>query len=890
MSSIETLPFAAWPTARKIVAGVFVVIGSVALACAAAYMAGVLFLVLNKADPRQAHLTSITHYWSVYADDVRLRKKLQIATGVSGLCLLVLAPAGLFFAARRQRPLHGDARFASAAEVARSGLTRGDKPGILIALDGDRFLSLGGQLSVMLSAPTRSGKGVSVVIPNLLHWSDSVVVLDLKGENYRVTSGFRAQTDNAVFAFSPFDPNARSHRWNPLSAVRTSRLHRVGDLLSIGQVLFPNDGGGTSSEAFFNDQARNLFLGLGLLLLETPALPRTIGEMLRQSSGRGLPLKDHLARLIAQRRGSKKPLSSECVDALQRLMSNSENTLSSVVATFNAPLTIFTDPKVDAATSADDFNLADVRRRRMSIYFRVPADQTANARPLLRLFFSQLVSLNTRVLPEDDKSLKLQCLLINDEFTTMGRVDAITHGAAFLAGYNLRLLTVVQAMSQLDALYGEKEARTFATNHGLQILFAPREQRDADEYSAMLGHFTQRVTTRGRSRSFSARASSSASSNESDQRRALLLPQEFKELGSERLVVIFENCRPILAEKLRYHHHDKFLHRLLPAPVVPRMDMKGHRAWVEQRWRAVEKELAAGQEFNIDQLAGDIHGLPPLAELPPEKAADFLIDMVSDAPPDQPTAGGSIEAAPDADGVLSAEPDVQPATSTRTWRTAMRRGLPLVTCVLFLPWLLALCACATPPGSPSVDESRRRPANVRADVELQICSNDLYNTRLLQAQAQRRAQTAVVALDRVAAHQRMLAGVQATIAPQDSANRVFTVHFGFGDASVAVPDDIATTLVESAKSAPLIVLRGRTDGSGDAPAESRIAQARATAVRDYLVAAGVDPARIRATYQPSGDHLADNASDAGRRLNRRVEIEVYGVLPVPFDPAAFARR
>ena len=194
-----------------------------------------------------------------------------------------------------------------------------------------------------------------------------------------------------MYAFSPFDDAARSHRWNPLTAVRTSPLHRVGDLLAIGQVFFPNDGGSTSSEAFFNDQARNLFLGIGLFLLETPALPRTIGEMLRQSSGQGQSLKEHLSGAIAARRKEGRSLSDECVDALQRLLTNSDNTLSSIVATFNAPLTIFADAVVDAATSADDFRLEDVRRRRMSIYVRIPPNRLANARPLLNLFFSQLV-------------------------------------------------------------------------------------------------------------------------------------------------------------------------------------------------------------------------------------------------------------------------------------------------------------------------------------------------------------------------------------------------------------------------------------------------------------------------------------------------------------------
>jgi type IV secretion system protein VirD4 len=665
MSSVAALPFSAWPAGRKVVATVFAATGYIALAGAAVYLAGVLFLLLNKANPRQVQFISIVHYWGLYADDAQLRKKLQLSIGVSGVGLLILLPAGLVAAARPRRALHGDARFASPAEVDRAGLKGvNGNPSILIGRHRGRFISLPGQLSVMLSAPTRSGKGVGVVIPNLLNWPDSVVVLDIKGENYDITAGYRAAHGQAVYAFSPFDEHARSHRWNPLTTVRSSPLHRVGDLLTIGQVFFPNDGGGTSSEAFFNDQARNLFLGLGLVLLETPMLPRTIGEMLRQSSGKGRSLKDHLTGLITQRRDEGNTLSEECTDALQRLLSNSENTLSSVVATFNAPLTIFADAVVDAATSADDFRLEDVRRRRMSVYVRIPPNRLANARPLLSLFFSQLVSLNTQHLPEQDATLKLQCLLINDEFTAMGRVGVITNAAAFLAGYNLRLLTVVQAMSQLDAVYGDKEARTFATNHGLQILYAPREQRDADEYSAMLGHFTERATSRGRSRSFSQHGQSSVSRNESEQRRALLLPQEFKELGSERLVVIFENCKPILGEKIRYHRDKLFTARLRPAPAVPQMDVDLHLARVQQRWRYVDDELAPGESLSLEALAHDTALLPDSYEGPPDKTADALLDFFSSGRHGASAIGGSIEPIADDDGVLIAHAsEPEPAAS-----------------------------------------------------------------------------------------------------------------------------------------------------------------------------------------------------------------------------------
>lgn len=665
MTPSLTLPMASWTTPRKVAAGVFTTVLLALLILVTLYLSGVLFLLLIKADLRMARWNSFTDYWQLYGDDPMLLQRLLLALGMASFGTLVVLPGMLWAASRPRRALHGSARFATLTEVKRAGLLLNEEatnqPSILIGRFRGHFLALPGQLSVMLSAPTRSGKGVGVVVPNLLNWPDSVVVLDIKGENYAITAGYRVQHQQAVYAFSPFDKEARSHRWNPLTAVRNNPLHRVGDLLGIGQVFFPNDGSGTSSEAFFNDQARNLFLGLGLLLLETPDLPRTIGEMLRQSSGQGQPLKAHLSGLIQQRQEAKNPFSDECVDALQRLLCNSENTLASVVATFHAPLIIFADAVVDAATSADDFDLSQLRRQRMSIYVRIPPHRLANARPLLNLFFSQLVSLNTQHLPAEDESLKCQCLLVNDEFTAMGRVGIITHSAAFLAGYNLRLLTVVQAMSQLDATYGEKEARTFATNHGLQILFAPREQRDADEYSAMLGHFTERVTTRGLSRSFSGHGHRTVSRNESEQRRALLLPQEFKELGRDRLVVICENCKPILGEKIRYFQDKAFTARLLPAPKVKPMRMELHQAKVQQRWCIAEDELPPGKKsLRIEDMAHDIEILKDKLEGSAEEAAQTCIDFFCQFGGSEAD-GGTIEPADEEDSASdAATPTVAP--------------------------------------------------------------------------------------------------------------------------------------------------------------------------------------------------------------------------------------
>lgn len=612
----------AWSNRRKLAAVLFCCAASVALSMCSLYVASASFLVLNKVDPSRARVSSIVRYWQVYGGVPAQRKKLKIASGVGGALLLL--PLFLAVQALPRRSLHGDARFASLSEIRRVGLLSPKGPAIIVGRYGRRDLALPGQLSVMLSAPTRSGKGVAVVIPNLLKWPDSVVTLDIKGENFELTAGYRA-TIQPVFRFSPCDEQGRTHCWNPLAVVRTDETHRVADLLSIGQALFPNAQRG-ATEAFFNDQARNLFLGLGLLLLETPELPRTVGEMLRQSSGKGRSLALHLEETISGRRREGRPLSDECVDALHRLTANSGNTLACIVATFNAPLIIFADAIVDAATSGDDFRLEDLRRRRMSIYVCIPPHRLADARPLLNLFFSQLISLNTRQLPEQDKTLRYQCLLINDEFPAMGRVDIIATSAPYLAGYNLRLLTVVQALSQLDAVYGEKEARTFATNHGLQILYAPREQRDAVEYSDMLGFFTQTATARGRSRSYSSHGASSVSRTDSDQRRPLLLPQEFKELGPEREVLIVENCKPVLAWKLRYYNDSKLSRMQLPPPVLPLLDMARHRQIVSQSRRdAAGGDAGCGERLGAlgDEL---VRGLPDPDEPLSRKLNDFFRD------------------------------------------------------------------------------------------------------------------------------------------------------------------------------------------------------------------------------------------------------------------------
>ena len=374
---------------------------------------------------------------------------------------------------RDKRALHGAARFANLGEVKKSGLI--DPPGgldktILVGKYKNKYLTYAGYQFVLLAAPTRSGKGVGIVVPNCLNYSDSLVVLDIKGENFDITSGFRKACGQEVYLFSPYADDEKTHRYNPLDYISSSPAERLGDIDAIGQALYSGE---NINDKFWSENAKDFFRGVTLFVLETPGLPHTLGEILRQASGKGKPVKEHLLGKLKEAQDAGHPYSNNCVDALNRVLSNSDNTLAGIIATFNTALLSFQNPKVDLATSASDFDLREVRRRRMSIYFKIEPTKLKDARVLINLFFDQLLNLNTRKLPSQDKTLKYQCLVLLDEMTSIGTVNMIKQAVSYMAGYNMRLLTIIQNKSQLEDVYGKAGAVTLLSNHALMIMYAP---------------------------------------------------------------------------------------------------------------------------------------------------------------------------------------------------------------------------------------------------------------------------------------------------------------------------------------------------------------------------------------------------------------------------------
>jgi type IV secretion system protein VirD4 len=467
------------------------------------------------------------------------------------LAFLILKP--------KAKALHGDAKFASGGELSSKGFFKDTDRGVVVGKHGGKLMKLDGQQFAILAAPTRSGKGVGIVIPNLLEYRESMVVLDIKQENFDLTSGWRKSQGQEVYLFNPFAEDRRTHRWNPLRYVSEDPGFRVSDLMSIAAMLYPD---GADEQKFWVSQARNAFMAFTMYLFDHHAegvaqgfpfvRQPTLGAVYRLSSGDGTDLKPYLKKLA-----SRPFLSDPGKQAFANLLSQADETFASIMGTLKEPLNAWINPVLDAATNDDDFDLRDVRKKKMTIYIGIQPNKLAEARLIVNLFFSQLINQNTRELPQANKALKYQCLLLMDEFTSIGRVDIISSAVSYMAGYNIRLLPIIQSMAQLDAVYGKELSRTIITNHALQIVYTPREQQDANDYSEMLGTTTvkRKSVTRGKE----------ISRSEVIEKRALMLPQELKAMSGEKEIVFYEGIpNPVMCDKIAYYKDRYFTSRLLP--------------------------------------------------------------------------------------------------------------------------------------------------------------------------------------------------------------------------------------------------------------------------------------------------------------------------------------
>ena len=551
------------PPARSAWSGIVAkaIAGTVVALVAGAYLAGYLFLWSISLNPRDATPLTIARYGYYFGNREGIRKRLLISSGAGGV---LVAASALALCLPRRRALHGDARFATRRDIAGAGLL-GDH-GIILGRVGRRCLMLRGQQGVALAAPPRAGKGTGVVVPNLLNWPDSLICVDIKRENWRLTAGFRQRCGQECFLFDPFAEDGRTARWNPFFYVSDDPVRRVNDLQRIAEMLYPDP---PNVDPFWTASARSLFLGIALYLFETPSVPKTIGEVLRQgmaSDDEGFG--QHWKRVIEGRNSGKFPLSPQCVRSLYDVIDLAPVTASSIRKTFTSRLDLWLNPILDAATSGNDFDLRTLRSKPLSIYVGVNPDDLHRLRPVLALFFQQAIGLQTRTLPEHDPTLTHQVLMLLDEFTALGRIPIIGEAISYLPGYNVRVLLVIQTPAQLREVYGPNGAETMLKSLAARIVFAPKDIGDAREISDELGNTTVKVKTLSRPLAdFSdARGRRQRSVSISEQRRALLLPQEVKALGNDQAIIFYEGLRPIRCRKVRYFEDRRFTARLFPPP------------------------------------------------------------------------------------------------------------------------------------------------------------------------------------------------------------------------------------------------------------------------------------------------------------------------------------
>lgn len=562
--------------------------------------------------------------WPNYYKHHRQVKKVGGALKIGALGATV--PFAFFFVLMFLRPkqsLHGDAKWGGRRDAKKAGLLDGGDDGIIIGKLGKDYLtaSLKQYPHVMLAAPTGSGKGVGVVLPNLFNWNHSVIVLDIKLENWTLTAGFRQKHGHEVYLFNPLDPKRLTHRWNPLAYINEDPNLRVDDVQAIGQILFPDIDG---TDPIWSASCRSLFTGLVLYLIETPGKPVTLGQVAREAySGDDKRWK----KIVDARKAEGNPLSEACANSLLDYVNTSDNTRTSIRKTFTSRFDLFTNPIIDAATSANDFDISAVRKRRISIYLGITPNTLDRLAPLLNLFFQQVVDLNTRQLPEHNPELKVQCLLMPDEFRSLGKMKVLVNGIAFFRGYGLRVLPIFQAPSQVREVYGDDAAKTFFKNHHIRIAYTPADIDDATEVSRELGNFTYKATSKSKPMAFSK---GSQSQSESDQARALLLPQEVKDIGEDEEIVFAKGCKPLRVTKIRWYLDPTFKDRvspppaLTPAPLPDRGDVESPEEWADVDAGDVETLYdRPASDFSLDFSNVEI----PKGELSEAEAEDLADEL-----------------------------------------------------------------------------------------------------------------------------------------------------------------------------------------------------------------------------------------------------------------------
>lgn len=482
-----------------------------------------------------------------------------IAAG-SGL-IGALAAIGMSVWRGRQSQLvttYGSARWATAKEIRLAKLN--GNGGLFLGLADSNYLRHEGPEHVMAFAPTRSGKGVGLVVPTLLTWPQSVVVHDIKGENWQLTSGWRSRFSHCLL-FNPTD--IASAAYNPLLEVRKGP-HEVRDVQNIADILVDPEGA-LERRNHWEKTSHALLVGAILhvlyaeadktlrgvaTFLSNPAqrFERTLGMMMRTRH-----LDDHAHPVVAS--------------AAREVLNKSENERSGVLSTAMSFLGLYRDPTVAEVTSRCDWHVADLvsATNPLSLYLVVPPSDISRTKPLIRLILNQIGRRLTETLEaRNGTSKRREVLLMLDEFPALGRLDFFESALAFMAGYGLRSFLIAQSLNQIEKAYGPNNS--ILDNCHVRIAFATNDERTAKRISDALGTATELRAQRNYAGHRLSPWLGHLMVSRQETARALLTPGEVMQLPSDEEVVMVAGIPPIRAKKLKYYEDSNFVRRIDPPP------------------------------------------------------------------------------------------------------------------------------------------------------------------------------------------------------------------------------------------------------------------------------------------------------------------------------------
>lgn len=487
-----------------------------------------------------------------------------VVAAVGGLLSGAIALGGAARRASRRSiaTTYGSARWADTSDIEGSGLLGGR--GVILGLYDDRYLRHDGPEHVLAVAPTRSGKGVGLVLPTLLSWTGSTVVHDIKGENWELTSGWRAQFSHCL-RFDPTDPG--SAHFNPLLEVRKG-AHEVRDVQNIADILVDPEGARDRRD-HWEKTAHALLTGaiLHVLYAEERKTLERVATFLADPS-RSI-LRSLKIMLTTNHIGTAEaPMAHPVVASVAReLLNKSENERSGVVSTAMSFLSLYRDPLIASNTNRSDWRVADLleAERSVSLYLVVPPSDISRTKPLVRLILNQIARRLTETLPESSGQVpERRLLLMLDEFPALGRLDFFESSMAFMAGYGVQAFLVAQSLNQIDKAYGTNHA--ILDNCHIRVAFAPNDERTAKRLSDALGTATElkRQTNLSGKRLSAWLPHTTISEQETP--RPLLTPGEVMQLPQDEALVLVSGVPPIRAHKLRYYADRNLLARCLPAP------------------------------------------------------------------------------------------------------------------------------------------------------------------------------------------------------------------------------------------------------------------------------------------------------------------------------------